>query len=799
MTIQNNDRRKVYTGTGTTKIFTGPRAFSANDIQVYEGGVLTSPSNYTVTGLGAASTTITFNGAPKWRQTILILRTVDIDQPTDITNQGAFLPEIHEHAFDRQVMQIQQIEDRQARSLQFSETSTADIDPTLPDPEPLALVAWNATGDRLTNTPATQLVTAATAGVPFTVNVTAGQKAVSLTGLKTPWSPQAVFYNGIFQEPSAYTYDGSGLVFTDELPVDGRVVVVAVFGSPTQITESDALTFKLQATQSVTRPVKDKLAERVSVKDFGAVGDGVTDDTAAITLAAASAGSLFFPPGVYLFGDHDSDGLGLVVRTGQRWYGAGPDATILRLRGDTTSISKVVSVEDGAAGCVLEGMTLDGNRGAVVPGVDLYNSFYLLVGPRGGKNTTFKDLVLANSWGRALQTSDETHPSKADGVTVENVRVINCGTKGVSATNSKRVSIVNCFSEVSPYVSGDHPGGTNASSGSCFEVNNADDVTLSGNHGVQIGTVAAPGIRFINGSTSIKAFGNTIEGASYLAFIQNVDDVDFYGNTGRDIRGNGILITDADDTLPAQATKRIRVHHNTIIDPTGAYVIASAVKSGVNAYVEAYVYENDFIKTASGTPTHGVFNTGVAAPATGGECLLYQWGNTFTGSIPNQLAGPAAFEIRDQPATGWRMVGQSSVAASHTGNTSETTLATINIPANRMGKNGRLKVTAHWSYTNNANNKITRIRFGGSQMVAATNTTTAQQRIQAEIGNRNSLSSQIVSIPGLPAGFGTTSTAVLTASVDTSADRSITLTTQLADGADSVTLESYSVEIYFAP
>lgn len=51
-----------------------------------------------------------------------------------------------------------------------------------------------------------------------------------------------------------------------------------------------------------SRTVQAKLRESVSVKDFGAVGDGVTDDTAAIQAAvtAAENGSLYFPAGTYL-------------------------------------------------------------------------------------------------------------------------------------------------------------------------------------------------------------------------------------------------------------------------------------------------------------------------------------------------------------------------------------------------------------------------------------------------------------------------------------------------------------------
>ncbi|MGZ5029066.1 MAG: glycosyl hydrolase family 28-related protein [Methylobacter sp.] len=55
-------------------------------------------------------------------------------------------------------------------------------------------------------------------------------------------------------------------------------------------------------TGAVARKVKDKLNEMISVKDFGAVGDGAADDTAAIQAAINSATSgmtVFFPAGFY--------------------------------------------------------------------------------------------------------------------------------------------------------------------------------------------------------------------------------------------------------------------------------------------------------------------------------------------------------------------------------------------------------------------------------------------------------------------------------------------------------------------
>lgn len=63
---------------------------------------------------------------------------------------------------------------------------------------------------------------------------------------------------------------------------------------------SSAVSYMGEATGTVNRTLSSKLQDLYSVKDFGVVGDGVTDDTAALQLALDSEEALFFPAGTYL-------------------------------------------------------------------------------------------------------------------------------------------------------------------------------------------------------------------------------------------------------------------------------------------------------------------------------------------------------------------------------------------------------------------------------------------------------------------------------------------------------------------
>lgn len=66
------------------------------------------------------------------------------------------------------------------------------------------------------------------------------------------------------------------------------------------IDSGEALYFIQAGTGAVTRIAQDKMREWVSVTDFGAIGDGIVDDTTAIVNALSAGTHILFPAGTYL-------------------------------------------------------------------------------------------------------------------------------------------------------------------------------------------------------------------------------------------------------------------------------------------------------------------------------------------------------------------------------------------------------------------------------------------------------------------------------------------------------------------
>lgn len=145
-----------------------------------------------------------------------------------------------------------------------------------------------------------------------------------------------------------------------------------------------------------------------------------------------------------------------------------------------------------------------------------------------------------------------------------------------------------------------------------------------------------------------------------------------------------------------------------------------------------------------------------------------------------------------------RILGASAVAVSGPADTSENILATITIPAGAMGLNGLVRVTTLWSYTNSANNKILSVRYSGAagtQISTATATTTAGARIGSQFQNRGAANSQVYGMQGATGGWGTAGTAPGAMSVDTSVATTIVIAGQKASAGETLTLESYLVEL----
>lgn len=266
MTVSTEVNHNEYTGNGVTTTFPYAfRIFQASDLLVTTSDTngtlrtLTLNTDYTVSGVGSYSGGTVILPVPLgngW--SISIERDLPVVQETDLRNQGRFFAETHEGAFDYLTMLIQQC---------FGWLRLALLKPNF-----LARY-YDAKQNRIAN-------------------------------LADPLGSQdAVNYKTVLDLTNGGASQAILELLADTNSSDNGDALVGV---------------KQPYMGSVGRTQHSKNIDIISVKDFGAKGDGITDDTAAIQAAFDTGRDIYIPTGIYVCT------MEIEIKThGQRIYGAG--------------------------------------------------------------------------------------------------------------------------------------------------------------------------------------------------------------------------------------------------------------------------------------------------------------------------------------------------------------------------------------------------------------------------------------------------------------------------------------------
>lgn len=110
-----------------------------------------------------------------------------------------------------------------------------------------------------------------------------------------PALPTNVYINTVSNGQLTYS---PGNITVDLLPVSNEYTDVLRTELAAE-TGSELVTYKSALSGAIARSIHERLSDYVSVKDFGAIGDGIANDGPAINAAFLAAKKVFFPAGTY--------------------------------------------------------------------------------------------------------------------------------------------------------------------------------------------------------------------------------------------------------------------------------------------------------------------------------------------------------------------------------------------------------------------------------------------------------------------------------------------------------------------
>ena len=424
MTVSTTTSRADYNGNGTTTAFAVPFYFLDNShltvlrTQISTGVITTLAitTNYTVTGAGVpAGGTVTCLVAPTTDQRISILRNVPFTQLNTYVPNDPFPAASHERALDQLTMEVQQLDEAVDRALTLpANTATGTVSATLPTPAANQVIGWNGTSSGLQNFNAQTLASIVSSGNTYSDLFSGDGVQTTFTLSANPGSISNlhVSISGVTQRPSIdYTWIGGTTLTISPAPAAGTNNILVRYNNalPQGVSTKDAQSFDTVASASATAidisvnhirtagyyaagdgggalyrrrtgipahsgyftsnsgtVVWELDSQFISVRQFGAKGDGSTNDTAAFDgawNAVAAGGQINVPNGVYML-DY-IDGINKQVH----WRLDG--GAVLKQRVPANAAVTldanwgIFEFVAGSAGSTVKGGTFDGNRAAL--------------------------------------------------------------------------------------------------------------------------------------------------------------------------------------------------------------------------------------------------------------------------------------------------------------------------------------------------------------------------------------------------------------------------------------------------
>jgi len=226
-----------------------------------------------------------------------------LERLTSYTNGGDFLAADVNNDYDRLWLALQQNTGTSNRALVAPNTDPTNINMTIPTKTDRLgkLLQFNAT----TGNPEVVSPTSIVGSGAFNVyNFTGDGTTVAFTLGTAPGveNNTQVYIDGVYQQKNGYTVSDTTLTFSAAPPNLSTIEVMVVTAQPVNTANAASVSFT-QSGSTYGRNVQLKLQESISVKDFGAAGDGVTDDTAALQAVLdqfSGTGTIItFPQGTY--------------------------------------------------------------------------------------------------------------------------------------------------------------------------------------------------------------------------------------------------------------------------------------------------------------------------------------------------------------------------------------------------------------------------------------------------------------------------------------------------------------------